>query len=163
LTAGSDVMVYDLEIGRERYRLTWLGRADVPVSRVRAFAFPEPGRLVLVRGDDGWQIPGGGVEDGEQASEALSRELWEEARASILTSHRLGAFQIRGLTVGLQEVHDYYLCRVSQEDDWEPTHDISERIVVGAHEFLDTLPWGRSDPKAAFLLDRALALEPSLW
>ncbi len=90
--------VYDLARDGERYRLTWLGAVEGPASRVRAFAFPEPGRLLLVRGDDGFQIPGGGVEPGELAFEALGRELWEEAAASILASHRLGAFQIQGLT-----------------------------------------------------------------
>ena len=155
--------VYDLARDGEWYRLTWLGTAEVPASRVRAFAFPKPGELLLVRGDDGPQIPGGGVEPGELAFEALGREVWEEAAASIVASHRLGAFQIHGLTLDLEEVHGFYTCRVSLGDAWVPTHDISERFTVSASDFLDTLPWGRSDPRAAFLLERALKMEPSLW
>jgi 8-oxo-dGTP pyrophosphatase MutT (NUDIX family) len=163
VNADSAEVVYDVEIDLERYRCTWLGNVDVPVARVRAFAFPEPGRLVLVRGDDGWQIPGGGVEDGEQASDAIRRELWEEAAASILVSHPIGAFQIQGLTHDSHNVHCFYACRVSLAAPWEPTHDISQRVIVGTHEFLDTLPWGRRDPRATFLLDRALEVEPLLW
>src|SRR5262245_48049916 len=83
LSANRSTLTYELEVKGETYRLTWLGPADVPVSRVRALAFPEPGRLLLVRGDDGLQLPGGGLENGEQSSEALKRELWEEAAASI--------------------------------------------------------------------------------
>ena len=163
MSADSSELVYDLARGGELYRFTWVGTVDAPASRVRALAFPESGRLLLVRGDDGLQIPGGGVEPGERAFEALSRELQEEAAASILVSHRLGAFQIHGLTHDLEEIHDFYTCRVSLADGWAPTHDISERVVVSVSEFLDTLPWGRSDPRAAFLLGRALEVEPSLW
>lgn len=162
MRAHSTEFVYDIARDGERYRLTWLGAVDVPVSRVRAFAFPEPQRLLLVRGDDGLQIPGGGVEPGESGFEAMGRELQEEAAASILVWQRLGAFQIHGLTHHLDEVHDFYACRVSLAEGWVPPHDISERIVVSASEFLDALPWGRSDPKAAFLLERALDVEPSL-
>ncbi|MEX0874703.1 MAG: NUDIX hydrolase [Actinomycetota bacterium] len=163
MRAESTEFVYELAIGGDRYRLTWLESVEVPVSRVRALAFPEPRRLLLVRGDDGLQIPGGGVEPGESELEALERELQEEAAASILAWERLGAFQIHGLTHHLDEVHDFYACRVSLADGWVPPHDISERIMVSPSEFLDVLPWGRSDPKAAFLLERALAVERSLW
>lgn len=163
MSAETPTLEYELEIRTQRYRFQWLGCVDVPVSRVRAFAFQEPGRLVLVRGDDGLQIPGGGVEAGESPFQALIRELQEEAAASVIGSQRLGAFKIDGLSTELHEIHDFYTCRVTLSDDWAASHDISERITVGADEFLDTLPWGRSDPKAAFLLDRALEVEPSLW
>lgn len=76
---------------------------------------------------------------------------------------RLGAFEIRGLTRKLEEIHAFCVCRVSLADDWGPNDDISERVVVDVGQFLDALPWGRRDPRAAFLLDRALDLEPSLW
>jgi 8-oxo-dGTP pyrophosphatase MutT (NUDIX family) len=156
-------LVCEVVRGGERYRARWLGAVDAPASRVRAFAFPERGKLLLVRGDDGLQIPGGGVEPGESVFEALRRELQEEAAASILGSHRLGAFEIHGLTHDLEEIHDFYACRVTLGDEWLPTHDISERVTVDVSEFLDTLPWGRSDPRAAFLLQRAVEVERSLW
>lgn len=163
MSADSSELVYDVERAGELYRFTWLGTVDLPASRVRAFALPEPGRLLLVYGDDGLQIPGGGVEPAELAFEALTCELQEEAAASILACHRLGAFQVNGLTHDLEEIHNFYTCRVSLAEGWMPTHDISERVVVGESEFLDTLPWGRSDPRAAFLLGRAQEVEPSLW
>lgn len=163
MSAASSELVWDVARGGERYRVTWLGVVDGPASRVRAFAFSELGRPLLVRGGDGLQIPGGGVEPGELTFEALSRELQEEAAASILVSQRLGAFQIHGLTHDLEEVHDFYTCRVTLGDEWMPTHDVSERVIVSVSEFLDTLPWGRSDPRAAFLLRRAVEVEPTLW
>ena len=147
----------------ETYRRTWLGVADVVALRVRGFAFTEPGKLLLVRGDDGLQIPGGGVESGESVVAALRRELMEEAGATIVRSRRLGAFQIDGVTNEFSDLHDFYWCQVTLARDWLPPFDISERVVVRAEDFLDTLPWGRTDPSAEFLLAKALAVDTSAW
>jgi 8-oxo-dGTP pyrophosphatase MutT (NUDIX family) len=147
----------------ETYRRTWLGLADVVALRVRGFTFTEPGKLLLVRGDDGFQIPGGGVESGESVVAALRRELMEEAGATIVRSRRLGAFGIDGVTKEFSDLHDFYWCQVTLALDWIPPFDISERVVVRAEDFLDTLPWGRTDSSAEFLLARALAVDTSAW
>jgi len=147
----------------ETYRRTWLGLADVAALRVRGFAFTEPGKLLLVRGDDGFQIPGGGVESGESVAAALERELMEEAGATIVRSQRLGAFRVDGVTHEFSDLHDFYWCHVTLAPDWMPPLDISGRVVVRAEELLDTLPWGRTDPSAEFLLTKALAVDASAW
>lgn len=147
---------YELEVRGVVSRQTWRGQTDVPVDRARALAFTREGDLLLVCGDFGFQLPGGGVEGGESVSEALHRELREEAAARITSEQRLGAVQIDFLEEGRREYHDFYCCRISLESGWVATDEISERITVPPGEFLQALHWGRSDPKAAFLLERAL-------
>lgn len=155
LTDDSFALGYELEIRGVLYRQTWRGPVDVPIDRVRALAFTGNGELLLVGGDFGLQLPGGGVEIGETVLQALHRELWEEAAACITRVRRIGAVQIDVLENGRRKFHDFFCCQISLEDNWVPTEEISERVTVPPGEFLDALHWGRSDPKAAFLLERA--------
>lgn len=49
-----------------------------PRPSVYAVAFDAQGRVALVPEDEGWYLPGGGIEAGESAREALVREIQEE-------------------------------------------------------------------------------------
>lgn len=61
------------------FRAWWRLRRSVTLG-VRALACDQAGRVLLVRHtySRGWHFPGGGVEHGEIAAEALERELAEE-------------------------------------------------------------------------------------
>ena len=57
-----------------------------PLMRLRAAAIiTRPGRVLLHRmeGDAFWALPGGGIEPGESASEALVREMREELGVAV--------------------------------------------------------------------------------
>ncbi|MFT0859419.1 NUDIX domain-containing protein [Ancylobacter sp. G4_0304] len=58
---------------------------------VRALVIDGKGDVLLLRHSyvPGWHLPGGGVERGEAAQEALARELAEEAAVEILAPPRL--------------------------------------------------------------------------
>jgi ADP-ribose pyrophosphatase YjhB (NUDIX family) len=58
---------------------------------VRALVIEGGERLLLVRPrySDGWTLPGGGVERGETAVEALARELQEEASITVKGAPKL--------------------------------------------------------------------------
>jgi 8-oxo-dGTP pyrophosphatase MutT (NUDIX family) len=73
-----------------------LGGLAAPVLRgmtlgVRGACFDAEGRVFLVRHSyiKGWYLPGGGVERGESAPEALARELREEAGIELSAPARL--------------------------------------------------------------------------
>jgi ADP-ribose pyrophosphatase YjhB (NUDIX family) len=70
---------------------------------VRAQVFDEAGRLLLIRHSyiPGWHFPGGGVEVGETAAEAVRRELTEEGGVALSAQPRLlGLYQNPEWTAG---------------------------------------------------------------
>jgi len=140
---------------------SWIGAADVNPSRVYALAFTGDHRLLLVSdglGDPQFWLPGGGIEIGEAPTDALVRELAEEAAATILDLQRLGTQRVDDPLQGT-EYHDFYWCRVTLAEEFVPMHEVKLRRLVMPDDFLDTLFWGRKDPKGSMLLDLALRID----
>jgi ADP-ribose pyrophosphatase YjhB (NUDIX family) len=75
------------------FRLWWKARRGTTLG-VRALATDESGRVLLVRHTyrRGWFLPGGGVESGETAHDAVARELAEEGGVEALSAPRLMGF-----------------------------------------------------------------------
>src|SRR4051812_13764676 len=92
-TTGLQTAVYDvLRRGMQLYRTVF----DAKTLGVRAAVFDTEGRVLLIRQRyaRGWYFPGGGIEIGETAVDALSRELFEEARVELTGEPQLhGIFQ----------------------------------------------------------------------
>lgn len=80
------------------FRFYWR-RTRAMTLGVRGLVIDEQGRICLVRHSyiEGWHLPGGGVEAGEDVTHALARELAEEAGVAVSEPPRLaGLFRNRG-------------------------------------------------------------------
>uniref|UniRef100_UPI0035A8A2B2 NUDIX domain-containing protein n=1 Tax=Ancylobacter mangrovi TaxID=2972472 RepID=UPI0035A8A2B2 len=76
---------------------------------VRAVVVDEAGRVLLLRHSyvAGWHLPGGGVDVGETAEEALARELLEETAVTIAGPVRLHGLLLNTNLAGRDHVAVY--------------------------------------------------------
>jgi 8-oxo-dGTP pyrophosphatase MutT (NUDIX family) len=138
---------------------SWVGNApDVVPARVYALAFTDKGRILLVGAgaeDDAtwWWLPGGGVEQGESAEQALVRELQEEAGAVMHDLEFLGYRSVDDPVEGLSHIAMYW-CQVTVPDAFVPRCEVTKNLFVLPEQFLAHLYWAE-DPAAAHLLELA--------
>ena len=138
---------------------SWLGDVNIQESRIHAFAFSEQGKMLLVGGtkDGGYWLPGGGIEIGESPEIALRREMMEEAAATVNAMKKLGIQKTFDPLSG-ESYQSFYWCRITLAENFIPEHEVTERLLVDPDQFLNTLFWGRKDPKAEMLFNMALDL-----
>ncbi|MBN2203116.1 MAG: NUDIX hydrolase [Candidatus Aenigmarchaeota archaeon] len=121
---------------------------------VGAFLFNKKGKVLLVihpRGNGYYNIPKGGVEEGETLKEALRRELKEE-----LSIDNFGKIINLDLSFGFklpedlrikkgadyQEVKMFYVEFLGDEEEIKPDNDeISWAGFVSTEEFFDKVPF----------------------
>jgi ADP-ribose pyrophosphatase YjhB (NUDIX family) len=150
--------VHTVNLDGRNVTLTWVGLTNIVPARVYAIAFVSASGMLLVSGgphDPHRWLPGGGVEPGETPERAIHRELIEEADATIMAFEELGSQRLDDAQ-GVSEYHRFYWCRVILTHQEYPRAESTLRHIVSPANFLDTLQWGRSDPKAPLLLDLAL-------
>jgi 8-oxo-dGTP diphosphatase len=123
------------------------------VVRPSAYAVvrDEAGRVAIVRAARGWHLPGGGLDPGETAEEAVEREAREECGFSIRLSRRLGdATEIvhsPAGNAGVDKVSAFFEATVAQIlPDAVPEHEVVwlgpeaavERLSHGSHRWAVT-------------------------
>jgi ADP-ribose pyrophosphatase YjhB (NUDIX family) len=153
--------IHKLNLQGRDITMIWVGHVSAQPARVYALAFTSEGHILLVSGgpEDPYRwLPGGGIEAGESPEQGLRRELLEEADAVIEALEYLGSQHLED-NEGWQEYQHFYWCRVTLLPPTPIRMETTLRHLVSPDDFLDTLEWGHSDPKAAMLLERALDVE----
>ena len=105
---------------------------------VRAACFDEAGRIFLVRHSyvPGWHLPGGGIERGETALEALAKELREEGNLALGAPPQLVHVYFNRQTSRRDHVLLYRCDRVTQT----APRPRDREIVEAGFFALDALP-----------------------
>lgn len=119
---------------------TWFLLTRPMTLGVRALAFDAEGRILLVRHTyvPGWHLPGGGVERGQTALDALTMEMREEANAEFGLPPRLHSVHFNNRVTRRDHVMVFHCANVRQV---APKN--RDREIIAAEFFtLDALPEG---------------------
>ncbi|MCU0820545.1 MAG: NUDIX domain-containing protein [Beijerinckiaceae bacterium] len=95
---------------------------------VRVIAFDSEGRVFLVRHGymPGWQLPGGGIEPGQTARQAVAMELAEEGNIELGAEPQLLGVFLNRSGIGRDHVMLYLARDVRQTTPRLPDHEIAE-------------------------------------
>jgi ADP-ribose pyrophosphatase YjhB (NUDIX family) len=122
---------------RRIFHLYWRFARGLTMG-VRAVVIHSDGRVFLVKHTyvAGWQLPGGGVEVGETAIDALKRELLEEGRIEVLGDPQLHGLFFNSFVSRRDHVAIFVVRQFRQDRMPAPNHEIA---ACGFFE-LDKLP-----------------------
>lgn len=115
-----------------------LEAATEKVTATFAFVRDEMGKILALKNERGWDIPGGHLDDGESVIDATHREVLEEASVTIVNLQFFG-FILNGdtamsvFTADLDELKDFVV------NDEDPT---SDRTFMDTEEFMDVYSGG---------------------
>jgi 8-oxo-dGTP pyrophosphatase MutT (NUDIX family) len=106
---------------------------------VRAAVIDESGRVFLVKHSyvPGWYLPGGGVEPGESALDALTRELEEEGNFRLEGPPELFGFYFNAKESRRDHVALYVVRRWRQPSPPEPGLEIVAYLFADPHALPD--------------------------
>lgn len=111
---------------------------------VKALVINEAGEILLIRHTyvPGWHLPGGGVEVGETAEQALARELAEETAVQLGAPPRLHGLLLNLNLARRDHVAVYVIERFVQGRPTVPNREIAELAFFAPH----ALPAGTTAP-----------------
>lgn len=113
-------------------------------------------KILAIKNDRGWDIPGGHVEQGETVEEALIREVEEEAGASFSDAKLLAIVESDDQNDYKDKVMMIYTTNNFNLGKFTPSADAFDREVIEIEDFLerykDSFDFSEIIPRAQELL-----------
>jgi ADP-ribose pyrophosphatase YjhB (NUDIX family) len=155
-----------MEFEGRRVVISWLELPYIPprelTTQSYGICFTAKNEIVLVSYDGiYWNLPGGQLFPGESLEEGLSREVMEEACATVIAHEYIGCQRVEDPEHANPEQRFHYQARFwtrVELHDWAPKFEIIERRLVSPEQFTAALTWGAA-PTALRILQLGLESE----
>ncbi len=123
------------------YRDVEDGFGNKKFNHVHAVCFYED-KLVIVKSRNGWTLPGGELEEGENVQSAIMREIKEETNMKVLKSKPIGYQDIFEKDKIVSQAR--FFCVVEPYSDFtdDPDGDISEIKLINPKTYKQYFDWG---------------------
>jgi len=119
--------------------------ADAKISQVSAFCVSDAGLILIIKNEHGWGLPGGHPEENETVSQALEREVWEEAGVVIKSRQLVGYVEVDDPDNKNIEGKHYlqlrFLCPIAEIKDFTADFETSERNFVKPEQLPQFISW----------------------
>jgi ADP-ribose pyrophosphatase YjhB (NUDIX family) len=102
-------------------------------------------KILAIKNERGWEIPGGHIEQGETCEEALIREVTEEAGATFSDAKLLAIIESSNQDKYKDKVMLIYATKNFKLGEFIPSEDAFEREVIEIEEFLKRYKEGASN------------------
>ncbi|MEI7810662.1 MAG: NUDIX hydrolase [bacterium] len=93
-------------------------------------------KILAIKNERGWDIPGGHIEPGENYKEALIREVQEEAGAVFSDEKLLAIVESSNQTIYKDKVMFIFATKNFTLNEFIPSKDAFDREVIEIEEFL---------------------------
>ena len=133
---------------------------DKKISGVHAYCFYKDKLVVVYAASKGyWTPPGGGVEDGETARDAVRREVKEETNMQVLRQRFIGYQDITEPKGTISQTRS--VCIVEPYGDFtiDPDGEITEMKLIDPKEYKKYFDWGEIGDR---IMQRALELRAQM-
>jgi ADP-ribose pyrophosphatase YjhB (NUDIX family) len=104
-------------------------------------------KILAIRNEKGWDIPGGHVEQNETLSQALAREVKEEAGASFSSERLLAIIESDDDGIYKNKVMLIYVTDNFQLNEFVSCEDAFERELIEIEEFLQRSKYNPDFPE----------------
>lgn len=94
-------------------------------------------KILAIKNDRGWEVPGGHVEPGETSEEALIREVEEEAGTTFSNAKLLAMIESNDQGKYKDKVMLIYTTNNFKLKEFTPSEDAFERDVIEIKDFLE--------------------------
>ena len=108
-------------------------------SQVSAYIFDDKNRLLIVKNENTWTIPGGHPKKDETYLQTLQREVMEEACITIKDVKYLGAVEV--VENGKTYYQLRYTAKVAEMLPFTQSYETSERLFVNLNNLPKYITW----------------------